>query len=46
MYLVAGDEGDGELHPIDPGETPTAGEIENWCATCCASFPHVVVQAE
>lgn len=26
--------------------TPTAGDIERWCASCCATFPHVVVDPD
>lgn len=28
---------------LDPQQRPTAGDIESWCASCCASFPHVVI---
>jgi hypothetical protein len=26
--------------------TPTAGDIERWCASCCATFPHTVVDTD
>ncbi|MCB9386914.1 MAG: hypothetical protein H6517_03710 [Microthrixaceae bacterium] len=46
MYLVAGDDPDTDPTPLEPSDSPTPGEIENWCASCCASFPHVVVITE
>lgn len=46
MYLVAGDDPDAEPREIDPGDAPTPGDIEQWCASCCATFPHVTVNAE
>jgi hypothetical protein len=30
-----------ELHPE---ERPGAGDIEEWCASCCATYPHVAVE--
>ena len=46
MYLVAGDDPDTDPMPLEPSDSPTPGEIENWCASCCASLPHVVVITE
>lgn len=28
---------------IEQAVTPTAGDIERWCGSCCATFPHVVL---
>ena len=44
VYLVADDTGT-ERSPaeIEASATPTAGDIEMWCASCCATFPNTVV---
>lgn len=44
VYLVA-DYIDTERSPaeIEASAKPTAGDIEMWCASCCATFPHTVV---
>lgn len=34
-----------EPHELHPAERPTAGDIELWCASCCATFPHVTIDA-
>lgn len=31
---------------LDREQRPTAGDIESWCASCCASFPHVVIDPD
>jgi hypothetical protein len=57
VYLVPGAEnetGDGpgagpgvEQPPaqIEGSATATAGDIELWCSACCATFPHVIIDA-
>lgn len=32
-----------ELRELNPEERPGAGDIEVWCASCCATFAHVAV---
>lgn len=53
MYLadaprgVAGPEEIGaEPRTLDGDTTPVAGDIEYWCASCCATFPHVSVEPD
>ncbi|MCO5318295.1 MAG: hypothetical protein M9942_07640 [Microthrixaceae bacterium] len=50
MYLAdSGPEHAGdrrEPHQLDPASPPVAGEIELWCASCCGTFPHVVVEVD
>lgn len=43
MYLA---DTDTEPRAIDPESPPLAGEIELWCASCCATFPHVTVETD
>ncbi len=31
---------------LDPEDRPTAGDIEMWCASCCATFPHVTIDPQ
>lgn len=33
-------------HELEPDSPPVAGEIELWCASCCATFPHVTVEGD
>lgn len=48
MYLVgqatAGNPGSTEPRELKPEERPGAGDIEQWCASCCATYPHVTVE--
>ncbi|MCP4435078.1 MAG: hypothetical protein GY812_06185 [Actinomycetia bacterium] len=48
VYLVADDSAEADASPagIEAGASPTAGDIEMWCASCCATFPHSVIDAE
>ena len=34
------------LAELEASATPTAGDIELWCASCCATFPHAPVTAD
>lgn len=49
MYLVeptdSGEPAGQSPRELEPQEPPTAGDIELWCASCCATFPHVSVDA-
>ena len=42
VYLLAEDP-DATAAEVEATATPTAGDIEMWCASCCATFPHTVV---
>lgn len=47
VYLVADDPGPGESREeLDTSATPTAGDIEMWCASCAATFPHTPVSTD
>jgi hypothetical protein len=51
IYLVpAGEGGPAGASPaalesaaLESGMTPVAGDIERWCASCCGTFPHVLI---
>lgn len=30
---------------LNPDERPGSGDIEVWCASCCATYPHVAVDS-
>ena len=49
VYLVADDTpGGSNASPaeIEAATGPTSGDIEMWCASCCATFPHSVIETE
>ena len=43
IYLVPSGEPEGTPAEIEAAATPTAGDIEHWCASCCATFPHAPI---
>ena len=49
MYLAGPSSGDGPEatapRELDCEEQPAAGEIEMWCASCCATFPHIGIDS-
>ncbi|MCZ7627773.1 MAG: hypothetical protein M5U19_01090 [Microthrixaceae bacterium] len=50
MYLADRSTGDGPAMAVprvlNSDERPGAGDIEMWCASCCATFPHVAVDTD
>lgn len=51
VYLVPEAEAEADTDAAGPDRletsaTPAAAEIERWCASCCATFPHTPVDPE
>jgi hypothetical protein len=45
IYLVPAEEAEVPA-PLEESVTATAGDIELWCASCCATFPHAPIEGD